>query len=705
MPNLISPDVLVTIQDESIYSNGAQTTIPLFFITTEEEKLRPDGVNPALGTYESGVLRTVTSKKQALELYGVPKYYYSADGQPHYGDCRNEYGLDALFKYLDVGNRAYVIRANVNTNDEYVNVKNMWSKNIDSASNYLKDLVTEFINEYNATNHLTPADPGYKTTIDKTDLKTLVDVALEDVFKKYSFSSEEFIIDFTRDHTLSYAGYQDIVFDTTGGFITASDITGLQPAKSYSAQIQVTSTSGTNVYTISVLGSQVVTFGQLLTELNTAFSGEATASIVSGRIRIISNLVGATSSVSIVADGSPTTDPLFSSLNFYKTKQQPIHGRGPMSLVVYDNSFVGVVGSYDGLYKMIDDFVGTVVPTELSPTEAKNLLKTAADMFDNTNEFRLYTSLGINDAAKRAKIVKAVIDEIKNVNNGSRDGGLEFDVVLAPGFYEASGELVSFTQELRGEVFVIGETPFDKPLTGVNSIVTWSLSSNKTASSDIAYVYPHGLSRNLDGNEILTTSSAILLRLMAKSALNNEIWVAPAGLRRGVCDFLEDVGYVSGELGTPTTFVSLAIDDGGKGLLYEDPKNVNPLVKIPGSGIVLMGQKTSQNFSSALDRINVSRLVKYIKREVRKLSYPYLFEPIDDTTFREVRNDVSSFLSGILAKNGIYDFFVKVDNTNNTPDTIDRNELWIDVAIKPVKAVEFIYIPIRVLNTGDQFER
>ena len=113
-----------------------------------------------------------------------------------------------------------------------------------------------------------------------------------------------------------------------------------------------------------------------------------------------------------------------------------------------------------------------------------------------------------------------------------------------------------------------------------------------------------------------------------------------------------------------------------------------------------MGQKTTSPISSALDRINVSRLVKFIKRELRKAVFPYLFEPNDQITRDEAKFTVDGLLSGLLSRRGLYDFASVCDNTNNTPDRIDRNELWIDVAIKPVKAVEFIYIPVRVVNTG-----
>ena len=77
-----------------------------------------------------------------------------------------------------------------------------------------------------------------------------------------------------------------------------------------------------------------------------------------------------------------------------------------------------------------------------------------------------------------------------------------------------------------------------------------------------------------------------------------------------------------------------------------------------------------------------------------------MFEPNDKITWAAVTNTVTSLLSDVAAKRGLYDYLVVCDSTNNTPTTIDQNELWIDIAIEPVKAIEFIYIPVRVLATG-----
>ena len=109
---------------------------------------------------------------------------------------------------------------------------------------------------------------------------------------------------------------------------------------------------------------------------------------------------------------------------------------------------------------------------------------------------------------------------------------------------------------------------------------------------------------------------------------------------------------------------------------------------------------TRQATATALDRINVARLINYLRYNLERIAKPLVFEPNDTVTRNQATNAVSSLLNDVKTQRGVYDYLVVCDTTNNTPSTIDRNELHIDIAIEPTKAVEFIYIPVRVLNTG-----
>ncbi len=127
---------------------------------------------------------------------------------------------------------------------------------------------------------------------------------------------------------------------------------------------------------------------------------------------------------------------------------------------------------------------------------------------------------------------------------------------------------------------------------------------------------------------------------------------------------------------------------------------MNPLVFFPGQGFVVWGQKTSAPAASAMDRVNVSRLIKYVKRSLRRNTLSFVFQPNDQLTRDNLKAAVDGFLGDLIIKRGLYDFATISDESNNTPFRIDNNEMYIDVALKPVKAAEFIYIPIRIVSTG-----
>ncbi len=714
MGTLISPGVDVQIIDESFYIPGRAACVPLIFIATADEKFQVDGVSPAVGTYENNVMRTVTSLRQSLELYGVPKFHRSSTGQPHHGDARNEYGLDALNKFLEVGNRAYVIRANVNLNDDPADIKALWVKKIQAAADYLNELVQEWLDTYNTVNNFFPADVGdYKTQVDAETLKELVDQALTDVFASYSFQKPEFRDAFLLDHTVPQPAYQRVLTETYAGFIVAGDVTGYEDGEVYTASVNLVgdpendNTGAPFSVTFTYNGEDIITFGDLVDAMNADMDGYATAEIIQGAIKITSTFEGATSLVEITSDGPSSSGsgelPLFASLNLFDRIEDPKLGYGADSLAVYTDDYndFDIIGDYDGLYSIIDDWTsGDPETTEFSADDAEGILLAAADLFDNTKEFVEYTKLGDNDAARRETIVTALQAAVNNPFNGSRNEWIEYNITLVPGYPELADELLRLDSAMQNEVFVIGETPFDKPPTGPSSIAQWAVTPARATSQHIAYHYGHGISSNIDGYNIMTSAGSTALRVFAYNDDVQAEWYAPAGVQRGSCPHLVDVGYASGTLGGPTTFVSEYLDTGTRDDLYEYPKNINPISFIPGRGILVMGQKTTYGAFSALDRVNVVRLTKFIKRQLRKALFSYLFEPNDRITWDLVKAACDGFLGTLISRRALYDFAVLVDTSNNTPETIDNNELHVDIAIKPVKAIEFIYVKVRVVRTG-----
>jgi phage tail sheath protein FI len=208
--------------------------------------------------------------------------------------------------------------------------------------------------------------------------------------------------------------------------------------------------------------------------------------------------------------------------------------------------------------------------------------------------------------------------------------------------------------------------------------------------------YPSCQTTDLSGSPVVTAPSHMMIRTIIRSDEVSFPWFAPAGTRRGVVDNALQLGYINTATGE---FESLGVRQGLRDVLYENA--INPITFIPGVGITNFGNKTTTSLTSALDRINVARLVAFIRGRLDVIGKQYLFEPNDQITRNQIKNAIDGLMIDLVAKRGLYDYLVVCDLTNNTPARIDRNELYVDIAIEPVKAVEFIYIPVRIKNTGE----
>ena len=186
-----------------------------------------------------------------------------------------------------------------------------------------------------------------------------------------------------------------------------------------------------------------------------------------------------------------------------------------------------------------------------------------------------------------------------------------------------------------------------------------------------------------------------MLRTIALSDNVSYPWFAPAGVRRGGVTNASSVGYVDGQTGE---FITVALNVGQRDTLAHS--HINPITYLAGTGLIAYGQKTRQLVASSLDRINVARLVIYLRYQLNVIAKPFIFEPNDTITRNEIKQQIEKLMLDLTGQRALYDYIVVCDNSNNTPSRIDANELHVDIAIEPVKAVEFIYIPLRLENTG-----
>lgn len=305
--------------------------------------------------------------------------------------------------------------------------------------------------------------------------------------------------------------------------------------------------------------------------------------------------------------------------------------------------------------------------------------------------------------AQRIMVVRSMAAMIV-ANEDLRSELVYYNLIAAPGYPELMDELVTLNTDKKEVAFIVGDTPCRLPPIGtaINNWATNALNAPSTGETGLTlsnpYVglyYPWGLSTNLDGMEVMVPPSTIVLRTMAYNDLVAYPWYAPAGYRRGLVTNATSVGYLTSE----NEFKPVLLSPGQRDVLYTN--KINPIAFIPNRGLVVYGQKTLNPLSTALDRVNVARLTNYLKYNLDNLVKPFLFEQNDIQTRDSARVTVERFLNGLVGLSALEDYAVVCDTSNNTPERRERNELWIDIAIKPVHSIEFIYVPVRILNLGD----
>lgn len=306
--------------------------------------------------------------------------------------------------------------------------------------------------------------------------------------------------------------------------------------------------------------------------------------------------------------------------------------------------------------------------------------------------------------AQRVMIVRSMAEMIV-ANEDLRSELVYFNLLAAPGYPELMDEMVTLNTDQKEVAFIIGDTPARLKPTGTD-VQQWATNSLNSASTGeegltlanpyVGVYYPWGLSTNLDGSEVMVPPSTIVLRTMAYNDQVAYQWYAPAGYRRGLVTNASSVGYLTSE----NEFKPVLLSPGQRDVLYSN--KINPIAFIPNRGLVVYGQKTLNSLSTALDRVNVARLANYLKYNLDNLVKPFLFEQNDSQTRDSARVTVERFLNGLVGLSALEDYAVLCDTSNNTPERRERNELWIDIAIKPVHSIEFIYIPVRILNLGDE---
>jgi len=305
--------------------------------------------------------------------------------------------------------------------------------------------------------------------------------------------------------------------------------------------------------------------------------------------------------------------------------------------------------------------------------------------------------------AQRVMIVKALKTAI-NTNMSIREEDTFFNLIACPGYPELQPDMVTLNNDRNNTAYVLGDTPMRLP-DDETAITNWATNAMTVAGTGedglvtrdeyMGIFYPSGLTTDLTGASVVVPASHMMLRTFLQNDAVSYPWLAAAGTRRGTITNATAIGYIDAATGE---FISIKNRQTVRDALYTN--QINPLAYFSGVGLLNYGNKSSYESNTSLDRTNVGRLVAYIRYKLQTATRPFVFEPNDALTRSQVAGVVQSLFVDLVGKRGLYDYIVVCDETNNTPARIDANELWIDVAIEPVKAAEFIYIPVRIVNTG-----
>jgi hypothetical protein len=228
----------------------------------------------------------------------------------------------------------------------------------------------------------------------------------------------------------------------------------------------------------------------------------------------------------------------------------------------------------------------------------------------------------------------------------------------------------------------------------VSDTITALKARNLNSSYGCAYYPWVKVLDSESGQPLWMPPSVVALGTMASSQESSAVWFAPAGFNRG--------GLSLGSSGLSVVGVREKLSSKQRDSLYE--LSVNPIASFPSEGIVIFGQKTLQATPSALDRINVRRLVLFIKKEISRIASGLLFEQNVSATWNRFKGQATPVLESVKSGLGISEYKLVLDETTTTPEEIDRNMMYAKLFIKPVYAIEFIGVDFVITNTGASFE-
>jgi len=350
---------------------------------------------------------------------------------------------------------------------------------------------------------------------------------------------------------------------------------------------------------------------------------------------------------------------------------------GPVTGVLnagYDRFTVPMYGGFDGL-----DIL------ELDPFANRNLSGTPTD----SNNYVFYSIRRAIDSVADPEVTQMNLASIPGLTNES-----------------LTTNLIRTCEDRADALAVIdlpdGFQPREEGLTvarnNTASNVRQAIANLRDRGLNTSYgctFYPWVRARDtLNGAFVWLPPSVAAIGTFSSSQRKTQVWFAPAGFNRG--------GLTEGAAGIPVVDVAHQLRRKDRDDLYS--ANINPIAKFPAEGIVIFGQKTLQVTPSALDRINVRRLMIFVKKRISQMAATLLFDPNSKTTWARFLSRVNPFLAEVKTNFGLSEYKVILDETTTTPELVDRNIMYAKIFLKPTRAIEFIAIDFNITRTGASFD-
>ena len=460
-------------------------------------------------------------------------------------------------------------------------------------------------------------------------------------------------------------------------------VESLHPGAGYNAGLKTDGNTSGNSITVSRLGSQ--NFSVNVNQDGTAEETFKCSFVGSGAFIEDSINTGETNTTSDIIKGNLIKDGAdisVSKLSDFGGKLGTLMNATDFSITT---QFLSPVGNPTG--------TGAATPSiVVAPNGArwnKLVASTATNLVNGSN--------GDESVTADASLIGNASVEPKTGMQGLDDATLNIGIALVPGIQAQSVQNALITLAETTQNFLALVSP-PVAVGTVQDAIDWSngksssTAGSRTApinSSYAAIYWPWvKVFSVFDGLDRWYDPAIYGARQMAFTDSVADSWFAPAGYRRGRL--------------TKPTEVEVKLNQGDRDSMYSGGNVVNPIVSFPQQGITIFGQRTTQRSPSALDRINVRRLMIYIRKVIIGATQRFVFEPNDIFTWAQIEGVLNPFLDDIRRRRGITEFRVVCDETTNTPLRVDRNELWTKVLIKPTKTAEILIFEINLTNQSAQ---